>query len=344
MAYSVTLRPSGRQFELDEAETVLDAALRQGVVLAYGCRDGACGSCKGRVLSGQIVQGPHQARALSGEEQRAGWALFCCATARSDLEIEARVIAGVADIPIRRMPCRIASIERPAPDVAVLELQLPGGERLQYLAGQYVELILRDGSRRSYSMASAPHLAERLELHVRHMPGGRFTDALFGVTEPAVKVRDILRLEGPMGTFFLREDDDRPIVFVASGTGFAPVKAMVEHAVHKDIRRPMSLYWGGRRPRDLYLRELAERWARELADFRFVPVVSDARPEDRWHGRDGFVHRAVMQDHPDLSGFQVYACGTPAMVDAARADFVARCGLPEDQFFADAFTAAADAA
>ena len=344
MSFSVTVMPSGRQFGAASDETVLEAGLRQGVVLPYGCKNGACGSCKAKVVEGRIEQGPHQANALKPDEAARGYALLCCSKAASDLVVEARVIAAAGDIPIRKMPCRVASIARAAPDVAILELQLPANERLQYLAGQYVELILRDGTRRSYSMARAPHAAERIELHVRHMPGGRFTDALFGVAQPAVKERDILRFEGPMGTFFLREDSVKPIVLVASGTGFAPIHAIVEHAIHKGITRPMTLYWGGRRPRDLYRGEVCERWAAELPHFRYVPVVSDALPEDGWTGRTGFVHRAVMQDFPDLSAFQVYACGAPVVVDSARADFTARCGLPEDEFFADSFTTAADAA
>jgi CDP-4-dehydro-6-deoxyglucose reductase len=344
MTFSVTVVPSGKQFSVEPGETVLDAGLRQGVVLPYGCKNGACGSCRARVAEGRIEQGPHQAKALPAADAAQGFALLCCATALSDLTVEARVIAAAGDIPLRKMPCRVASIERVAPDVVVMRLQLPAHERLQFLAGQFVELILKDGTRRSYSMAVAPHAAEQIELHVRHMPGGRFTDALFGVAQPAVKERDILRFEGPMGTFFLREDSAKPIVLLASGTGFAPIKAIVEHAAHKGIVRPMTLYWGGRRPRDLYMHALCEQWAAQWPHLRYVPVVSDALPEDGWTGRTGFVHRAVMDDLPDLSGHQVYACGAPIVVDSARADFTACCGLPADEFYADAFTTAADLA
>ncbi len=343
MSFNVTVQPSGRQFDVGDGETVLAAALRQGIVLPYGCKNGACGSCKSRIVGGTIEQGPHQPNALDSREAAQGLALLCCAHATSDLTIEARVIAAAGDIPLRKMPCRIAAIERPAPDVAIVRLQLPANERLQYLAGQYVELLLKDGSRRSYSMAGAPGAADQLELHVRHMPGGKFTDALFGRTEPALKERDILRFEGPMGTFFLR-DGDKPIVLLASGTGFAPIKALVEQALAKSVRRPMVLYWGGRRPGDLYLARLAEQWAREVPDFRYVPVVSDALPEDGWSGRTGFVHRAVMADLPDLSGHQVYACGAPIVIDSARRDFSAQCGLPPEEFYADSFTSAADLA
>jgi CDP-4-dehydro-6-deoxyglucose reductase len=344
MGFTVSVQPSGKQFQVDEEETILAAAVRQGVVLPYGCKNGACGSCKALVLEGSIEQGPHSTNAMKPDEAARGHALLCCATARTDLSLQCRVVAAAGDVPVRKLPCRIASIEDAAPDVKIVRLQLPANERLQYLAGQYVELLLRDGSRRSYSMAGAPHLAEKIELHIRHMPGGKFTDALFGATQPVVKERDILRFEGPLGTFFLREDSEAPMVFVASGTGFAPIKAIIEHAVFKGVRRPMTLYWGGRRPRDLYMNALCEQWARELPDFRYIPVVSDALPEDGWTGRDGFVHRAVMQDFPDLSGHQVYACGAPIVVDSARLDFAGQCGLPEDQFFADAFTSEADQA
>lgn len=344
MSFKVIVQPSGKQFEVDAGEAILAAALRQNVILPYGCRNGACGSCKALVLDGQVEQGPHSSGAMKPEEATTGHALLCCAKAESDLTIQCRVIAAAGDVPIRKMPCRVASIAEAAPDVRILRLQLPANERLQYLAGQYVELLLRDGSRRSYSMAGAPHAAEQIELHIRHMPGGKFTDSLFGATQPAIKERDILRFEGPMGTFFLREDSQAPIVFVASGTGFAPIKAIIEHMVHKAIRRPVTLYWGGRRPRDLYMNSQCEQWAAELPDFRYVPVVSDALPEDQWSGRTGFVHRAVMQDFPDLSGHEVYACGAPIVVDSARQDFTAQCRLPEDRFFADSFTSEADLA
>ena len=344
MTYTVTLKPSDKQFSVDPGESVLEAALRQAVVLPYGCKNGACGSCKALLVSGTVELGEHSAKALRPEDVTRGYTLLCCARASSDLLIEARVVAAAGDIPVRKMPCRVASIAEVAPDVRVITLQLPANERLQYLAGQYIEIILRDGSRRSYSMACAPHLAEKLELHVRHMPGGRFTDTVFGQTEPALKEKDILRFEGPLGTFFLREDSDKPIVLLASGTGFAPIKAVIEHAIHKGIARPMTLYWGGRRPHDLYMNGLCEQWTRELPGFRYVPVISDALAQDGWQGRTGFVHRAVIDDLPDLSGHQVYACGAPIVVDSARRDFCAQCALPSDEFFADSFTSAADTA
>jgi len=350
MSYKVSVRPSGHEFTVEGDETILAAALRSGVGLPYGCKNGACGTCKARALEGEWTQGPHSASALTAEERASRKLLVCCSRPKTDLLIEARELTGFGDIPIRKMPCRIAAIERPAPDVAIVTLQLPASERLQFRAGQYLEFILKDGSRRSYSMATAPHADEKIALHIRHLPGGLFTDALFGVTQPAIKERDILRIEAPLGTFFLREDNARPIVLLASGTGFAPIKAIAEHVFHKRLNhdepdrpaRPVHLYWGCRARRDLYLPELPEQWAREQPNFTYVPVLSDSTEEDRWSGRTGLVHRAVMEDLPDLSGHQVYACGAPVMVDAARMDFTRHCRLPEDQFFADAFTSRAD--
>ncbi|HEY5636039.1 MAG TPA: CDP-6-deoxy-delta-3,4-glucoseen reductase [Burkholderiales bacterium] len=338
--HTVTLQPSGHQFIVEEGESILTAALRQGFVLPYGCKNGACGSCKGRVIAGSVDYGTYQAKALTDAEKAEGKALFCQAKPLSDLALEARTVGSAKDIPIKKLPCRVQSLERLTEDSMRLQLKLPANERLMFLAGQYIEFLLKDGSRRSFSMANAPHDAEFVELHVRHVAGGQFTDHVFG----KMKERDILRFEGPFGTFFLHEESDLPIVFVASGTGFAPIKAILEHAFNKGITRPMTLYWGGRRPKDLYMNALAESWVAAHPNFGYVPVVSEALPEDGWSGRTGFVHRAVMEDFPDLSGHQVYACGVPVMVDSAKRDFVAQCGLPEDAFFADSFTTQADLA
>jgi len=287
------------------------------------------------VTPGSVDFGTYQRKALTDEERSKGKALFCQAKPLSDLVVQARAIGAAKDIQIKTLPCRIQKLERAADDVMVLHLKLPANEKLNFLAGQFIEFLLKDGSRRSFSLANAPHDAELLQLHVRHVAGGTFTDHVF----EKMKERDILRFEGPLGTFFLREDSDKPIVFVASGTGFAPIKAVIEHMRHKGIQRPMTLYWGGRRPKDLYLNELAQSWP-----LKYVPVISEARPEDNWTGRTGFVHRAVMEDFPDLSGHQVYACGVPIMVDSARRDFTALCKLPEDEFYADSFTTQADVA
>jgi CDP-4-dehydro-6-deoxyglucose reductase len=352
MSFKVSVRPSGREFSTQPTENILDAALRAGVGLPFGCKDGACGSCKARVLSGQLEQGWHAASALSHDEHATGLALLCCAQARSDLVVEVREVAGYGDFPARKMPCRITHLERVAPDVVIVTLQLPASERLRYQAGQFLEFTLGNGARRCYSIATAPHADGPISIHVRHMPGGVFTDALFGAAAKPIKERDILRLEGPLGTFFLRADSGRPILLLASGTGFAPIKAIAETIFHLRLNhddplgsrpaRTVVLYWGARARRDLYMDEVPQRWAGEQPNFRYVPVLSDAVPEDAWTGRTGFVHQAVMQDLPDLSGYEVYACGAPAMVDAARRDFTTLCRLPEDQFLADAFTSKAD--
>ncbi len=344
MTFSVTVQPSGHRFEVQDDETVLAAGLRAGIGLPYGCKNGACGSCKGRLVEGRVAHDPHQANALSADEAARGFALFCSARPEADLTIEVREVRGIGEIPIKKLPARVASLTRPAPDVAVIRLQLPAAERLQYLPGQYVEIILKDGRRRSYSMAGAPGVSDQIELHVRHTPGGVFSDHVFGAGATQLKERDILRFEGPLGSFFLRDDSARPIVLVASGTGFAPIKSIVEYAILKQSRRPITLYWGGRRPHDLYLRDVAEGWIAAMPSFAFVPVVSDAAGDDGWTGRTGFVHRAVMEDFADLSAHQVYACGAPAMVDAARRDFTNQRGLPNEEFFADAFTTSADLA
>jgi CDP-4-dehydro-6-deoxyglucose reductase len=261
-------------------------------------------------------------------------ALFCCAKPQSDLTLECKQLTSGADIPVKTLPSRIEKLERLAPDVIEMHLRLPANERLQFLAGQYIDILLKDGKRRSYSLANAPHDDAFLQLHIRHVPGGLFTTQVFST----LKVRDILRFNGPHGGFYLREDSDKPMILLAGGTGFAPIKAIVEHAIAEKSRRPMHIYWGAKARVDLYLNSLPEKWGAENADIRYVPVLSEPAADDGWTGRSGFVHRAVLEDFPDLSGYQVYACGSPLMIDAARDDFVNLCKLPEEEFFADAFT------
>ena len=341
MSYKIEIQPAGLQFQVERDQTILPAAIAAGIGLPYGCRDGACGSCKSKLVSGRVVHGAHQLKALSVQEEEAGMILTCCATPQSDGVIESRSVAAAGGFPIIKMPVRVASMHKAAPDVMVVRLQLPANASFQYKAGQYVEFLLRDGKRRAYSMANAPHLKgdpPQIELHIRHMPGGVFTDALFST----VKEKDILRVEGPYGSFWLREDVRKPIVLLASGTGFAPIKALIEQMQLKQDTRPVSLYWGCRQARDLYLHEWAEQAASQLPQLRYVPVLSE--PDSAWRGRTGFVHQAVMADMPDLSGHEVYACGAPVMVEAAKRDFQAQCGLPEEAFYADSFTSEADKA
>jgi CDP-4-dehydro-6-deoxyglucose reductase len=341
MPFTITVQPSGRIFSVERDEPILHAAIRQGVGLPYGCKDGACGSCKCRMLEGRVIHGAHQQKALNADEEASGLILTCQAAPQTDIVLEARTVPGAGEFAPRKLPCRVISIEKPVRDVAVLKLQLPANDSFQYRAGQYVEFILRDGARRSYSMANAPHtLGDKpaIELHLRHLPGGKFTDHVFG----AMKERDILRVEGPFGSFFLREDTDKPMVLLASGTGFAPIKAIVEHLIHTKNQRNVVLYWGCRSRADLYMHDWAEAAAKEHGHLRYVPVLSEAKPEDAWTGRTGLVHQAVMHDLPNLMEHQVYACGAPIMVESARRDFVLKCGLPDDEFYADAFTSEAD--
>jgi CDP-4-dehydro-6-deoxyglucose reductase len=340
-SYEISVQPSGRAFATQGSETILAAAIRTGVGLPYGCKDGACGSCKCKKLSGDVSHGAHSDKALTPEEEAAGYVLTCCATPHSDVVLESRQVTDASAFPIKKMPVRVAGLEKKSHDVMQVRLQLPAAEKFRYHAGQYVEFILRDGARRAYSMATAPHLQETapgLELHIRHMPGGKFTDHVFG----AMKEKEILRVEGPFGSFFLREDSDKPIILLASGTGFAPIKALIEHMRHLGLTRPTVLYWGGRRPADLYDAAWIAEHTAAMPHFKYVPVVSDALPEDGWSGRTGFVHQAVLQDFADLSGHQVYACGAPIVVDSARTSYTRERGLPEEEFFADAFTSAAD--
>ena len=341
MSFNVTVQPSGRAFSTQPEEAVLAAAIRQGVGLPYGCKDGACGSCKCKKLEGSVVHGEHQSKALSAEDEAAGFILTCCAVPQSDLVLESRQVTDESAFPIKKMPVRVSSLEKKSDDVMQLRLQLPATETFRYHAGQYIEFILRDGARRAYSMANAPHTQTEqpgVELHIRHMRGVRFTDHVFG----AMKEKEILRVEGPFGSFYLREDSTKPIVLLASGTGFAPIKALIEHLQFKRIERPVSLYWGGRRPSDLYLDAWVKERLADMPQLRYVPVVSDALPEDLWNGRTGFVHQAVLDDFADLSGHQVYACGAPIVVESARVAYSAERGLPPEEFFADAFTSEAD--
>jgi len=339
MNFKIQVQPSGREYQTEGDETLLQAAIRQGVGLPYGCKDGACGSCKSKLLEGKVVHGAHQPKTLTPEEEAAGFVLTCCARPQTDCTLEARTVPGAGEFAVLKLPCRVITLEKPTADVAVMRLQLAANQNFQFHAGQYVEFILRDGARRSYSMANAPHklgTPAAIELHVRHMPGGKFTDHVFS----NLKEKDILRMEGPFGSFFLREDSDKPMVLLASGTGFAPIKAIIERMQHLALTRPTVLYWGARKEADLYLKDWAVQAAMTMPNLKFIPVLSE--PEVGWTGRTGFVHEAVMADLPDLSAHQVYACGVPVMVDAAHRDFVAKCQLPDEEFYADSFTSEKD--
>ena len=332
MSFKITIRSGSKSFMAEQGETILAAALKHGINLPYGCRNGACGSCKGRLLEGAINYENQHLEGISTEEKLAGFALFCQAIPVSDLIIDTRIINRLDDIPIRKLPCRVARIDRFNQDVMRLLLKLPATERLQFMPGQYIDIHMQNGKRRSFSLANAPHDDEFLELHVRYYNGGLFSEFAFN----KLHEKSLLQIEGPLGSFFLREDSDRPIILVAGGTGFAPAKSMIEHSIKKHINRPVYLYWGARTRNDLYLHELAGNWQKSIRDFYYVPVLSGPLASDQWQNKSGLVHEAVLHDFDDLSGYDVYACGPPPMVKTARDTFIGR-GLPADCFFSDSF-------
>ncbi|HUY04862.1 MAG TPA: 2Fe-2S iron-sulfur cluster-binding protein [Rhodocyclaceae bacterium] len=327
--HQVQVAQSGIRFECTEGSTILDAAKNAGYELPHSCRSGICGSCRGRILSGSI-HAPGETGALSEEERAAGYTLFCQAQPASDVEIEARSLTKPDPNASRALSARIYRVTRATDDVSLLQLRFAAGTRVKFKAGQYLQVLLADGSRRSYSMANPPHQNDGVQLHIRHVAGGRFSRYL----ETEAAVGDMVKLQMPFGDFYLRPAD-KPLVFVASGTGFAPIKAILEDIFKRGKpTRKISLYWGGRKEKDLYLADLPAKWAQQYADFEFVPVLSE---ENNGRDRTGFVHRAVLDDFPSLAGHEVYACGVPAMVDAARRALLRERGLPPDAFFCDAF-------
>ncbi len=330
--HHMLVRPDNRIVAVRAGDTILDAALREGIALPFECRNGGCGQCKATLAYGEVDHGAYQKEALTQAERDAGQILTCCAQPRGDVEIEYLPAKTPGGIRPREWLATVERLEKLAPDVMRVILALEGGERISFYAGQYINVLLEDGARRSFSFATAPQESARIELHIRRIEGGRYTGHVF----ERMRAGDKLRFEGPLGAFFLREDTDKPIIFVAGSTGFAPVKSMLEHAFAKGLRRRMLLYWGTRQRADMYLAALPEQWAREHDNFTFVPVLSDPAPEDHWQGRTGLVHEAILADFPSLAGHQVYACGSTAMVEAAHPAFRAR-GLAQDDCFADAF-------
>ncbi len=331
--HKVTIKNSGHTFDVRPSQTVLQAAIEAGINLPYGCRNGACGSCKATLVAGKVMHDDYQGSAMSDAELAAGNTLLCCARPLEDLTIECREVGGLAGIKPRILPARVAKKEQLAHDVIALHLQLPASERLQFKAGQYIEFILKDGKRRAFSIANAPHDNEFLQLHIRVIAGGVFSEYV----EKELQEKAILRLEAPFGSFFLREDSNKAIIFVAGGTGFAPVKGMIEHMLYNNIQRDIILYRGARQLRDLYMHDLCEKWAKLTPNITYIPVLSEPDNADNWQGRTGLVHQAVLHDFKALSNYQAYACGAPAMVDIAHQTFVQQ-GLEADEFFSDAFT------
>jgi len=332
LGHHLMIHPDNRIIPIRQGETILDAGLREGVPFPFECRNGGCGVCKGTIISGQVDYGAYQPAVLSGEERAAGKALFCCCAALSDVEVEYVPVAAPGGIPLQVHAARVHQMRRLSDDVMQVLLEVTGGERIRFYAGQYINILLANGEKRAFSFATAPHEDRYIELQIRLIPGGRFTTHVF----QEMKEGDTVRFEGPLGSFFLREDSAKPIIFVAGATGFAPVKSMVEHAFHTGMKRQMILYWGVRSLKDLYMPDLPRQWEKEHANFKFIPVLSEPRPEDNWTGRTGLVHEAILQDFPDLAGHQIYACGSVKMVEAAHPAFTAK-GLSPDDCFSDAF-------
>ncbi len=329
----VTIQNSGHTFDVRPSQTVLQAAIEADIHIPYGCRNGACGSCKAKLVSGKVMHDDYQASAMTDTELAAGNTLLCCARPLEDITVECREIGGLTGIKPRILPARVAKKEQLSHDVIALHLQLPASERLQFLAGQYIEFILKDGKRRAFSIANAPHDSDFLQLHIRVIPGGVFS----AYVANEMQEKAILRLEAPFGNFFLREDSKKPIIFVAGGTGFAPVKGIIEHMLHNNIKRDIILYRGARVAEDLYLNGLCEKWAEFTPHLTYIPVLSEPIASDDWQGRIGLVHQAVLDDIKDLSGYQTYVCGAPGMCEVAHHSFVQQ-GLLADEFFSDAFT------
>ena len=325
------------EFSVREDETILDAGLREGLALPYECRNGGCGLCLCSVEHGNIDHRPYQRSALPDAQKAQGKALMCCAVPRGDVVIDVEGFTGAAAQAAEVHTATVAQLERLADDVMRVLLQLPEGKTLDFAAGQYIDILLDDGQRRAFSFANRPHASSQIELHIRLVPGGRFTTHVF----EAMRVGDVLRFEGPRGSFTLREST-HPILFVAGATGFAPIKSIVEDAFERGVQRPMRLYWGVRQRKDLYLLALCEQWERDHANFTVVPVVSEPAEGDGWTGRTGLVHEAMLADFPDLSGNEVYLCGSVKMVETAVPAFIAQ-GLGEDACFSDAFVMAAPA-
>ncbi len=338
MSFKVTVAATSHHFVVEAGESILDAAISQGVGLPYGCRNGACGKCAGELISGEVAYEKGVLHNQALEEFKNGKTLFCQAKAKSDLSIKVREVTKALDIEIKTLPVRVESLQLLTHDIMKVELKLPENERLQFLAGQYLEILLKEGKRRAFSIANAPHDDRLIELHIRHVPDGQFGDYVFD----GMKVKTLLRIEGPRGSYYLREDSPRPVIFIGGGTGFAPLKGMLEHAFKIGFDSPMHLFCGVRAIRDLYMNDLVSGWLDEHDQLDYTPVLSEPESADDWQGKTGFVHEAVIEAYPDLSDYDVYLSGPPPMVKAGMDTFYA-AGLPESQIFSDSFEYSDDA-
>jgi CDP-4-dehydro-6-deoxyglucose reductase len=332
-SFEITIAGNGKTFQVNEGESILVAALRQGVMLPYSCKNGTCGSCKGLLVSGEVHYPFHPPLALEKSDFAEGSALMCQAEPIEDLVIQVREIEAVRDIQVRMLPARVLEKTQLSDNVVRLQLRLPAGQRLQFLAGQYVDVLISGGKRRAFSIASCPSLENEIELHIRHVEGGDFTGYVFD----ELKERDILRLEGPQGNFFVRNDQpERPMIMMGGGTGFAPLKSMVESLLEHNDQRPINLYWGARNASELYLDELPTLWALERDHISYQRALSDSAVGEAGDAFEGFVHEAVIADQEDLSGFDIYMSGPPAMIEVSKRAFIEH-GVPEDRLFYDSF-------
>lgn len=338
MSYHVSVPSSGHEFTIEENETVLVAALRQGIGLPYGCRNGACGKCAGDLISGEVTYEEDALKAVAKDLHDKGKTLFCQAMAHSDLKIKVTEITKSQEVDVKILPCRVESMELLTHDIMKIELKLPENERMQFLAGQYLEFILKDGKRRAFSIANAPHDDDLIELHIRHVPDGHFGDYVFS----EMKIKALFKIEGPLGSYYLREESNRPIILVGGGTGFAPLKGMLEHAFKIGFDRPIHLFCGVRAVRDLYMDEMVKGWLKQHKNLKYTAVLSRPEEGDNWQGKTGHVADSVVEEYPDLSGYDVYLSGPPAMVKSGMEAFYEK-GLPETQIYSDSFEYSDDA-
>ncbi|SMM97867.1 CDP-6-deoxy-delta-3,4-glucoseen reductase-like [uncultured Candidatus Thioglobus sp.] len=307
----------------------MDDALLYGLNFPYGCQKGFCGKCKATIIEGEVGYDGDIPEGITVEEVADGMALLCQCHAKSDVALVVDELDSVADIEVKTLPCKVESIEHLNHDVARVMLRIPGAESLQYLAGQYLDLIHPDFEPRAFSIANAPTNNDMIELHIRLIEGGKFTHFIFNQLEE----KSLLKIKGPKGDFFFREDSKKPVILIAGGTGFGPIKSIVEHAIFTKLNRKIYIYWGVRDEVDMYM-DLPQQWAKENDNIDFVPVLSE--PNNDWQGKTGYVHEVVLQDFDDLTGYEIYACGPPVMVKSAATTFVEH-GMIKDNFFSDAF-------
>lgn len=339
MTFKVTIQPAGVTYECDPTDSILNAGLAKGYFLPFSCRSGVCGTCKGQIIEGEIDFGFVHPNYLSEDDKSKGIALLCQAIPLSDVQVQIDDFSAEAGAPPRFAPCRILEVKKLTSDVALVRVGLHMNEPLIFKAGQYIEFVRKDGSRRSYSIATQPKSngVRQLELHIRHLDGGSFTDRIF---KDQMQIGEIHKIELPLGSFYLRNKDSAPIVMIATGTGFSPIKSMILDFIERADQRDIYFYWGGRTNADLYMHELCLEWAKSHKNIHYIPVLSDEPSDGDWAGRRGFVHLAVAQDFPDLSNHRVYACGNPAMIEASRTQFIAKHQLNKNSFFADSFLTA----